>query len=221
MQINHHASDALLLTYAAGHLSPAPALVVASHLALSSDSAERLRTFEQLGGALIEEQELADLEPDLFERMLARLDETPVSEPAEADVAAHPNHDALDLGFELPAPLAARRIGKWRSIGPGIRFANVDVSEDTKVKLVLLRVAPNHALPHHGHSGNEVTLVLNGIFSDESGTYGPGDICEEDEDSDHQPMVGPDGECVCVIAIQGRLRPTNWLARLTLPFFGF
>lgn len=217
MTINHHASDALLLAYAAGQLSPAPALVVASHLALSDHDAERLATLEQIGGALLDEQPLAPVASDLFEKMLARLDE-----PVPEDMTRVPqDHTGLDLGVALPAPLAARSIGKWRTIAPGMRFADIDVPEDPKYKVVLLRVGPGRALPQHGHAGNELTVVLKGSFSDEGGTYGPGDIEEEDGDSNHRPRVGPDGECICVTAIEGRLIPDSWLARFLLPLFGF
>ena len=217
MTINHHASDELLLAYAAGQLSPAPALVVASHLAMSGDSAARFSTFEQLGGALLDEQPMADIAPDLFERMLARLDE-----PApEEHIRVPQDHSALDVGVALPPPLAQCKIGKWRTIAPGIRFANVDMPEDPKYKVVLLRVGPGKALPQHGHAGSELTLILKGYFSDEAGTYGPGDIEEEDNGSNHQPMVGPEGECICLTAIEGKLIPNGWLARIMMPFFGF
>jgi putative transcriptional regulator len=217
MAVNHHASDELLLAYAAGQLSPAPALVVASHLAMSDEDASRLSTFEQLGGALIDEQPLADVAPDLFEAMLAHLDE-----PApEERIAAPFDHSALDMGIALPAPLAACRIGKWRTIGPGIRFAKVDMPEDPAFKVVLLRVAAGRALPEHGHAGRELTVILKGHFSDEGGTYGPGDFEEEDGDSNHQPVVSRDGECICLTAIEGRLKPNSWLARVMMPLFGF
>lgn len=217
MAVNHHASDELLLAYAAGRMSPAPALVVASHLAMSKDDAGRLSAFEQLGGALIDEQPMADVTPGLFEAMLARLDE-----PAPAERADVPfDHDGLDMGIALPPPLAMRSIGKWRTISSGIRFAKVDVPEDPAFNVVLLRVGAGRALPQHGHAGSELTVILKGWFSDEGGTYGPGDFAEEDGHSSHQPVVSRDGECICLTAIEGRLKPNSWLARLVMPFYGF
>jgi putative transcriptional regulator len=184
---------------------------------MSGDDADRLSTFERLGGALIDEQPLADIAPGLFEKMLARLD-APV---IEMTVAAPLDHSALDLGVALPAPLSARRIGNWRTIAPGIRFADVDVPEDPAFKVVLLRVGAGQALPQHGHSGNEMTLVLKGQFRDAGGTFGPGDFDEEDSASNHQPVVTLDGECICLTAIEGRLKPNSWLARMVMRRFGF
>lgn len=217
MTINHHASDALLLAYAAGRLTPAPALVVASHVAMSGEDASRLSIFEQLGGALLDEQPMADMTPDLFEQMLARLDEPAPAGGTEAAL----DHVALDLGVDLPAPLASREIGKWRTISPGIRFADVAMPDDPEFKVVLLRVAASRSLPQHGHSGNEYTLVLKGYFSDDSGLYGPGDLQEEDSESNHRPTVTADGECICLTAIQGRLLPDSAITKMILPLFGF
>jgi len=217
MAVNHHASDELLLAYAAGRMSAAPALVMASHLAMSKEDADRLSTFEQLGGVLIEEQPMADVAPDLFEAMLARLGEPVPKEP----IATPLDHSMLDMDIDLPAPLAGYRIGKWRTISPGIRFAKVDVPEDPTFNLVLLRVGAGRALPQHGHAGSELTVVLKGSFSDEGGIYGPGDFAEEDGQSNHQPVVSRDGECICLTAIEGRLKPNNWLVKAIMPFFGF
>jgi putative transcriptional regulator len=49
--------------------------------------------------------------------------------------------------------------------------------------------------------------------------YKAGDLIEATEDHDHQPIVGPDAECVCLIAIDGHLR-LHGLARLLQPFLG-
>ncbi|WP_246748645.1 ChrR family anti-sigma-E factor [Rhizobium setariae] len=220
MATNNQASDDLLLAYAAGKLSPAPSLVVASHVAMSAQSEERLSMFESLGGNLLEEQPLAELHEDLFERMLMRLDIP--DEQAVPDTAPHGNdHASLDMGVTLPTPLAARQIGNWRCIAPGIRFAKVEVPEDPDFKVVLLRVRAGQALPMHGHKGTELTLILKGSFHDEGGTYLPGDIAEEDEQSDHQPIAGPEGECICLTVIEGSMRPHGWLARMLQPLIGF
>lgn len=217
MAITHLASDMLLTDYATGRLTPAPALVVASHLAMSAASAERLSMLETVGGVLLDEEAMADVTPDLFERMLARLDEP----QRESERPARYDHSGLGAGMTLPAPLAGRRIGRWKTIAPGMRFAIVDVPEDPAYKVVLLRVGAGRALPQHGHAGSELTLVLKGQFGDESGTYGPGDIQEEDSQSNHQPKVGPDGECICITAIEGHLVPESWLTRILLRLYGF
>ncbi len=88
-------------------------------------------------------------------------------------------------------------------------------------RLDLIRVSPGVALPGHGHTGAEMTCVLQGAFGDETGEYHPGDVAEGDEDLDHQPTALDTGrECVCLIATTGRLRGHTWLSRLVQPVFG-
>ena len=216
MKQDRQTSEEMLLRYAAGQLRPAAALVVASHVAMSKSSEEKLGQFEALAGVVLDEQPLADLSETLFESTLARLDE-PVE---EEEITGLHEHSKLKMGIAIPRPLAQRKIGPWRWMGPGMRYARVAVPEDKKINVVLLRVAAGMSLPMHGHSGSELTLVLKGSFHDESGRFVAGDLIEEDEQEDHQPKVDMDGECICLAAIEGPMRIHNWMGRLVQPFIG-
>lgn len=216
MSFVNQTSEELLLRYAAGRLRPAPALVVASHLAISPSSRRLAARFESVGGAMLESESPADLQPDLFERTLARLD---LAIAPEAPTPA-PNHDALNLGIALPVPLSRRVVGPWRWLGPGLRCARIDMAEDPDHNLILLRGQPGVALPEHGHSGEELSLVLKGSFHDGGGRHVAGDLLHEDEDSDHRPVVTEDAECICLLAIEGRMRFKNWIARMVQPLIG-
>jgi len=216
MKTVHQTSEDLLLRYAAGQLRPAPALVVASHVAMSRSSRAILGQFENVGGVLIDEQPLAELSADLFERTLAGIDQAAPSEPS----AQPHDHDALAMGIALPEPLARRKIGPWKWLGPGVRFARIEMPEDPDHNLVLLRVPAGRALPEHSHSGDEITLVLKGSFHDEAGRYLPGDLIGEDEETDHTPIVDEDGECICLVSLEGSMRIKSWLGRLVQPFIG-
>lgn len=216
MTFVNQASEELLLRYAAGQLRPAPALVVASHLAMSPSSRRLVAGFERVGGALLDEEPMADLSAGLFERTLALLD-APVRPENLAPVR---HHEALGMGVAIPGPLARRSIGPWQWLGPGMRFARVAMPEDPDHNLVLLRVPAGRALPEHSHSGEEVTLVLKGSFHDESGRYAMGDLIHEDEETDHTPIVDMDGECICLAAIEGPMKIKSWLGRMVQPFLG-
>lgn len=216
MNIQHHASDELLLGYATGRLSPAPALVLESHLAMSNNSRRRLGEMERIGGVLLEDESLVDVSPDLFDRVLGKLGSSDVGPPVRVGY----DQRFLDLGCPVPAPLAERKVGKWRWVAPGMSYAKVDVPEDPAFNVVLLRVGAGKSLPRHGHSGTELTLVLKGAFSDANGRYAVGDLEEEDSDGDHQPRVEMDSECICLAAIEGTMVPYGWMARMIQPFVG-
>jgi putative transcriptional regulator len=209
-------SEDLLLRYAAGTLRPAPALVVASHLAMSKNSRTLIADYEALGGVVLEEEPLAEVGAGLFDATLALLDQPAPSRRETAPVV----NDHLNMGIPMPGPLARRKIGPWRWMGPGMRIARVEMPEDSEHNLVLLRIPEGRALPMHSHSGSEYTLVLKGAFADASGVYRAGDLIEETEETDHSPIVEMGEECICLAAIEGPMRIRSWIGRLAQPFIG-
>ena len=200
-----HPSEATLLAYVAGTLPTPHSIVIRTHLALCGECRETIRLATALGGALIEDAPPAALAGDALARTLARLGE-PDRSPAPARV---------------PTTVEDFATGRWRWLGPGIRLMPLIRRDRDDARLDLIRVAPGIALPGHGHTGSEVTCVLQGAFGDETGEYHPGDVAEGDEDLDHQPVALDTGrECICLIATTGRLRGHSWLSRLAQPIFG-
>ena len=96
----------------------------------------------------------------------------------------------------------------------------VSLPEAPDANVIMLKVAASQAVPHHGHSGTEYTQVLSGSYNDSLGRYGAGDLIELDDEVDHQPVVDPEGECVCLAAVDGRLRLSGWIGRLFQPLMG-
>ena len=215
MTMSRHPSPELMARYVAGTLSPAAALVVESHLALCGDCAAAHRDMLALAGVLVERLSPSELDARLFERTLARLDE---KRPAAARPPAR--RPARDLGIRLPAPIADRATSGWRWMGPGMAYARLDVPEDPRTNLVLLKIAANRRMPTHGHSGEELTLVLQGAFEDEHGRCAAGDLAEEDDDTHHTPVVTGEETCICLASIEGRLRPHGLIGRLVSPLIG-
>lgn len=215
MTMSRHPSPELMARFVAGTLSPAAALVVESHLALCVDCAASHRDMLAVAGVLLERQSPSELDARLFERTLARLGE---KRPAAAPSPAR--RPARDLGIRLPAPIADRATSGWRWMGPGMAYARLDVPEDRTTQLVLLKIAANRRMPTHGHSGDELTLVLQGAFEDEHGRCAAGDLAEEDDDTHHTPVVTGEETCICLASIEGRLRPHGLIGRLVSPLIG-
>ncbi len=220
MKIRHHATDETLLRYAAGRLPAGAALVVATHLEGCPHCRARVAAFEALGGALLEEMEPAPMAPDAFAAALRMIDEEEErNAPASLDSARSVRVQAtLPGGIPLPAALRHCDMGPWRWIGLGVRASALRLPDDPSARLTLLRVGPGRKLPEHGHVGTEFTQVLVGSFSDEFGRYLPGDLAEMDHDIEHQPVVDPDGECICLAAFDGSMRLNGFIGRLMQPF---
>ena len=82
----------------------------------------------------------------------------------------------------------------------------------------LLHIPAGVAVPDHGHRGLELTLVLQGAFSDEVDRFGPGDIEVADESLEHTPVAEAGMDCICLAVTDAPLRFNALLPRMLQPF---
>lgn len=233
--ITHHPPDDTVLRYANGTLPEAPAIVVATHLSFCPACRHRMESYEMLGGSMLETVPPASLSPDALAATLAKLDaaaganagsmaangeRTDRSDRSERrERAAQMDRPDLPSGMEWPQPLRHYALPRWRTALPGVKWTALSLAGPEAGQLLVVHGMPGAKLPSHGHDGTEYTCVLTGSFSDSSGIYAAGDLIEADEDHEHQPIVGAEAECVCVIAIDGHLR-LHGLYGLLQPFLG-
>ena len=62
--------------------------------------------------------------------------------------------------------------------------------------------------PKHTHIGSEITVVLEGQFSDKDGTYKSGEFMVKDSSVEHQPLAGIEG-CICLAITDAPLKFTG------------
>ncbi|MDU9005359.1 ChrR family anti-sigma-E factor [Sedimentitalea todarodis] len=206
--ITHHTSDALLAAYAAGNLPHAFAVVVASHISLCAECRAGLQAHQTVGGALLEDVETVDVSPQLKGDILALLDAPFTPEPV------------YDRSGVYPGPVMQALKGRpprWKTLGMGVR--QDILSEDDNGSVRLLYIPSGQAVPDHGHNGMELTLVLQGSFSDETGRFGVGDLEIADEELEHTPVADPGDACICLAATDARLRFNALMPRLLQPIF--
>jgi putative transcriptional regulator len=187
-----------MLDHAAGALTPGRRLLIETHLRLKPAARGYAEQIEAAGGALLER-----LEP-------APVVTTPLA-PAESVVSPRPRGPGTTLEARALIAAAARQPDNlhWRWRAPALRELRLPVPGAS-----LVRMGGGRAVPSHGHSGEEITLVLRGKYADETGAYGCGDIAFADTDFDHSPFVPEGGECVCLVVTDGGLKFHGLIARL-------
>jgi putative transcriptional regulator len=138
-------------------------------------------------------------------------------------VAAHFARPAWlddELGAREPSPkvgtangvahmLSTLDQGRWKR-----NLAGMLVKPVPGVAAQLLKLESGRSVPHHGHFGLELTLVLSGAFGDGHGIYRRGDLVIHDEDSEHQPSAVAGSDCICLISQTAPIRlngPLGWL----------
>lgn len=211
MTIKHHISDSLLMAYSAGQLPEAFNLVVATHVSMCDECRVALGGFDAVGGALVENADgaaVSDAALDATLAMIASL--RPVADTRARVAGVFPAPLADYVGGDLDAV-------KWQSLGRGVRQAILPTTKGASVRL--LHIPAGQAMPDHGHRGMELTLVLQGAFSDGTGRYNRGDVDAESAATQHTPVAEAGLPCICLSATDAPLRFTGFIPRMLQPFF--
>lgn len=212
MTVRHHPDEDLLLALAGGKLDAAMMLIVATHVSLCAQCSALVALGESVGGVLLADIQPVALAEGALAEALSRLDLPYAARPAA------PSHDGT------PPPLRAflgRDLSdiRWRRMGPRLGYATL--YRRGSVAMRLLRGAPGSDVGRHSHRGTEYTLVLRGGFSDETGSYAPGDFQAATADITHNPVADPGEACINLAVTLGGLRFRNPVQNFVATLFGF
>ena len=214
MQYMSGALEQLLARYVSGSVSVATAVLVEAHLSLSQSNHSFVEALESMAGLTLEEASPSPLihADAMFNAILASKD----IEVAPHGFERFSNCIKGDIPNVLKSYLQMEMKNiPWRRRMPG--FWEYDVPNIDE-HASLIRVKAGQKMPKHTHNGQELTLVLQGSFMDETGTYTVGDIAIADENVDHQPIAGQGTECICFAVVDAPLKLTGPIGRLISPF---
>ena len=206
--ITHHIPDPMLAAYAAGSLPQAFSVAVAAHISLCDQCRAALEAHQAVGGAVLDTTGAVAVSASLKEDLLALLD-------APFDPAPVFRRDGVYPGPVMEA--LKGRPPRWKRLGAGVRQDIIYEGKDGSLRL--LYIPAGQAVPDHGHNGMELTLVLQGSFSDETGRFGVGDMEIADEGLEHTPVADAGDPCICLAATDAPLRFNALIPRLLQPLF--
>lgn len=217
-----HLDESTVVAYSGGALPQALSVVAAAHLERCAHCRQRVWEADRIGGALVGMQQPSELAAGARDAMLALIDAAPPEAVQavvhDADAPAPPDPDRLPASLHPWFGPSMREL-RWRRVAPGvqrIRARGVQAGE-----LILLRIAPGSRLPLHSHQGSELTMILDGAYTDMLGHFGPGDVADLDENVRHQPVTAEGVPCICVAALDAPLRFSGWFARALQPILRF
>lgn len=210
--INHHINDDLLMAYSAGALPEAFSLMVATHVSLCDTCRAYVQSCDAVGGALLE-----DAPEPMSEGSLAATMALIAAQPASAPSVSSDRPDAgvfpLPLQDYVGGDLDAVR---WRPVGMGVKQAILPTGKGASARLLFIPAGA--AVPDHGHRGIELTMVLQGAFSDEDDRFARGDVETADADIVHTPTAEMGEDCICLAVTDAPLRFRGLIPRLAQPF---
>ena len=212
---NYHPNHELLMQFAAGQLSNALGIMVACHIENCEECRSVTQNYEHLGGDILESLETIELSPDFISRTLSKLAED--AQSPESVPVAPPMVDARlpkPLQRFLPNTLEAL---PWSGISSSIQQFDLTIS-DQQYTARFYKIKAGKELPQHTHKGNEYTMVMDGAFSDEAGSYHKGDFILADTSTHHQPKAHADCDCICFAVMDAPLKFTGFWGRMLNPF---
>lgn len=212
MSIQHHPADELLTAYAAGTLDQGQHIAVATHLWHCPACRGWVKLMEACGGSVLSTLPPAAMASDALSRIEARL-----NEPASTMPSVEPRANTLSNIPGLPAFVRTLPAGEWLWVAPYLHLRRIELSAPADTRVFLLKSRPGIELLPHAHSGFEMTIVLSGSFSHDGERYGVGDFDMGHPDVDHEITISPECDCVCLVAMQGKLKLKGLLGRLVQP----
>jgi len=185
--------------------------MVATHLSLCDHCRARAESFDAVGGTVLEDQAgSVSMGQDALAATMALIAQgAPIAKPARPGCSV------------LPAPLQDYVGGdvndiKWRAIGMGVKQAILPTTREATARLLFIPAGA--AVPDHSHHGMELTMVLQGAFSDEVDHFARGDVEIADEDLHHTPTADISADCICLAVTDAPLKFTKLMPRLFQPF---
>lgn len=216
VKANLSGSGEIYSLYAAGQLDPAFSLLLETQAALSPAAARKMTTAELLAGIFLESEKEAPVSDGALQSAFDRIDAFEAGEPIVRDAANHA-HGAIEEVLALPDPLRetvlrTSETADWQALSRGVRRLELDVDSGAEVELY--RIEAGQKLPRHSHRAGELTLVVAGGYTDETGQFGPGDLSVKGPDDTHQPVADMDGVCFALAIREDGLQFTGWLGAL-------
>lgn len=212
--VNYHPADELLTAYTAGSLQLSHALCISTHIEHCKQCQSNMHRLNALGGNLFEKLEPEVACTDLKDSVMAMLDQAP--EPAIEKPAAVQDDSHIPRSLRQFIPRNYDEL-EWKKLSPSIKTVPL-CTDENGAQVSLLKIKPGGKVGHHSHMGDEITIILEGSFSDEQGIYRKGDFMMHGSDHKHKPIATKDAECICLIVQDAPIQFTGFFSRLLNPF---
>lgn len=209
----HHPDTRLLNEYAAGTLPLAQSVCISLHLNYCDQCKRTVHKLQKMAAAMFEDLSPKQVDDSLLNTVFARIDEEPeplrYAPPAQTEdgypslVQRLMHRDYHDL--------------EWQRISSNLRISRLRTGDQDN-EFALYHIKAGGTVPTHTHKGNELTLVLEGGFSDDEGHYTQGDFLFRDASHQHNPTADQDGDCICIGVLDAPIKFTDWKYRAVNPF---
>lgn len=222
--IKHHPKNELLKVFVDGDLPVSLSAAIAIHAEMCPHCQKKIAslTASQAAHSFDEEHPdklFVDDKSDVTEvNFDAMIDAIVMDEEIEIPTLSVEKKIKIgNTAFILPKAISNINLGQFTQFGKLSR-SRLQLDEGV-IHSSLLHIQPGGGVPKHTHNGYELTLLLDGEFSDEQGDYVPGDFIMLDSNYTHHP-ISQNG-CLCFTVANDSLHFTQGINRLLNPIGTF
>ena len=209
--VKHHPDSRILNEFASGSLPLAQSACVSVHLHFCDHCRRQVQQLQQVGAELFDSLEPETIDDSLLDSLFDRLDD---------DAPLTYSHNPS----EGEGPVLVQRLMtgdyedlEWKRVNGALQIAHLRTG-DPQHEFALYHIKAGRSIPKHTHRGTELTLVLEGSFSDEEGVYQQGDFLIRDAEDVHTPMASQTADCICIGVLDAPIRFKPWNYRVLNPF---
>lgn len=231
--ISYHPDSRFLTDFATANLPLAEAVCVSAHLEFCGKCRAHVQQLADIGGHMLSRLEPAEVSAGSFESLMARVGSQMAPAP-DCDAFSAAPLAVMEAAQEPARPLAGaflpravRRLSsgsldklRWVQLGKALRVAPLQVSDATR-ETAIYDIKAGGRMPEHEHRGEEITVLLQGSFSDAEGSYSRGDFVVRHAGEAHQPTATQDMDCICLVCLERPVRPRGLFYRLLEPLVNY
>ena len=232
--INHHPDENLLAEYSSGSLAWALSLSVCAHIQLCPHCRQKVFALNKIGGVILNTSVAETCAPNSFENLMQRIYQKTTTEKAAVEktegeqatkIAAAErmnnaySHDPLlnrlPKIIEKLLPINGKL--KWQRVSSALKTARLTAGQN-EYEVAFQRISSGGKIVEHDHRGLEITLVLQGSFSDEQGIYSRGDFLVRTPGEIHRPTATLNQDCLCLSVVAAPVKVTGFIGHFINPF---
>lgn len=221
---NYHPSDNTLVEFSAGNLDWALSIIVSAHLQFCPECKRKIQELNAIGGSTLLQTEAVDVNDNCFTEVMNKINLTPQNIGGDTTTLGHsatsPPQES-DRAQALPKVvqklIPSDKPLKWSAVAPHLKSAKLETGQH-KYEVCFHKIKKGGKVAEHDHRGLEVTLVLEGSFSDAEGNYSPGDYLVREPGDVHRPMAAQDQDCLCLSVVEAPVKVTGLLGKIINPF---
>jgi putative transcriptional regulator len=191
--IKFHPSREMLNEHLAANLPLSLTVAMSAHIEMCELCKAESKKLEQLQSQLLWQE--PDVQPVDFGDMLQNILASPPEKKLQAANKSEVMVAVANRKYQLPAAFRLFTKLKWSGLGAVSRTRLIN--NENEVRASLLRIDKGGSIPKHQHKGYELTLLLDGSFSDENGTYHKGDFICLQGGAEHAPYT--ENGCLCYV----------------------